>query len=82
MVEHRPSDRDVNWRPPVLGQSSPGQVKDLYTGSILMHVVILQTCHGVHLPTLKSFKNAKVVIQLYFHTSSSSIFMKFDTHKH
>ena len=32
--------------------------------------------------TLKSFKNAKVVIQLYFHTSSSSIFMKFDTHKH
>ena len=32
--------------------------------------------------TLKSFKNAKVVIQLYFHTSSSSIFMKFNTHKH
>ena len=32
--------------------------------------------------TLKSFKNAKVVIQLYFHTSSSLIFMKFDTHKH
>ena len=32
--------------------------------------------------TLKSFKNAKVIIQLYFHTSSSSIYMKFDTHKH
>ena len=34
----RPSDRDVNWRPPVQGQSSPVQVKDPYTGSILMHV--------------------------------------------
>ena len=37
---------------------------------------------GCHFDTLKSFKNAKVVIQLYFHTCSSSIFMKFDTHKH
>ena len=35
---HRPSDRDVNWRPPVHGQSSFVQVKDTYTGSILMHV--------------------------------------------
>ena len=29
----RPSDRDVNWRPPVQGQPSPVQVKDPYTGS-------------------------------------------------
>ena len=34
----RPSDRDVNWRPPVQGESSPVQVKGPYTGSILMHV--------------------------------------------
>ena len=34
---HRPSDRDVNWRPSVQGQSSPVQVKDPYIGSILMH---------------------------------------------
>ena len=34
----RPSDWDFNWRPPVQGQSSPVQVKDPYTGSILMHV--------------------------------------------
>ena len=33
----RPSDRDVNWRTPVQGQSSPVRVKDPYTGSILMH---------------------------------------------
>ena len=34
----RPSDRDVNWKHPVQGQSSPVQVKDLYTGSILMYI--------------------------------------------
>ena len=32
--------------------------------------------------TLKSFKNAKVVIQMFSHIYSSSILMKFDTHKH
>ena len=32
--------------------------------------------------TLKSFENAKVVIQMFFRISSSSILMKFDTHKH
>ena len=32
--------------------------------------------------TLKSFKNAKVVIQMFFIIYSSSILMKFDTHKH
>ena len=37
-TERRSLDRDVNWRPPVQGQSSPVQVKDPYTGSILMHV--------------------------------------------
>ena len=30
--------RDVNGRPPVQGQSSPVQVEDPYTGSILVHV--------------------------------------------
>ena len=38
MTVRRPSDRDINWRPPVQGQSSPVQVKDPYTGSILMYV--------------------------------------------
>ena len=51
----RPSDRDVNWRPPVQGQSSPVQVKDPYTGSILMHVG--SSCkhtgvYNVHLPRI------------------------------
>ena len=32
------SDRDVNWRTPVQGKSSPAQIKDPYTGSILMQV--------------------------------------------
>ena len=27
----RPSDRDVNWRPPVQGESSPVQVKELFS---------------------------------------------------
>ena len=36
---HRPSDRQVNWGPPMQGQSSPVRVKDPYTGSISMHVV-------------------------------------------
>ena len=27
----RPSDRDVNWRPPVQGESSPMQVKEPYS---------------------------------------------------
>ena len=31
-----PSEQNVNWRPPVQGQSSPVQVKDPYSGSILM----------------------------------------------
>ena len=35
---HSLSDPDVSWRPPVQGQSSPLQVKDPCTGSILMHV--------------------------------------------
>ena len=48
-----PSDRDVNWRPPVQGQSSPVQVKDPYTGSILM--LVGSSCkqtgvYNVHLP--------------------------------
>ena len=52
---NRPSDRDVNWRPPVQGQSSPVQVKDPYTGSILMHVG--SSCkhtgvYTVHLPRI------------------------------
>ena len=51
----RPSDRDVNWRPPVQGQLSHVQVKDHYTGSILMHVD--SSCkhtgvYYVHLPRI------------------------------
>ena len=34
----RPSDQDLNWRPSVQGLSSPVQIKDPYTGSIVMHV--------------------------------------------
>ena len=43
-----PSDRDVNWRPSVQGQSSPVQVKDPYTGSILMHVGLSCKHTGVY----------------------------------
>ena len=48
-------DRDINWRPHVQGQSSPVQVKDPYTFSILMHVG--SSCkhtgvYNVHLPRI------------------------------
>ena len=51
----RPSDRDVNWRPTVQRQSSPVQVNNPYTGSILMHVG--SSCkhtgvYNVHLPRI------------------------------
>ena len=53
-IVRRPSDRDVNWRPPVQGQSFPVQVKDAYTGSI-MHVgssCIHTGVYNVHLPKI------------------------------
>ena len=50
-----PSDWNDNWRLPLQGQSSPVQVKELYTGSILMHVG--SSCkhtrvYNVHLPRI------------------------------
>ena len=36
----RPSDRDINWRPPVQGQSPPVQVKDPHTISIRRNISI------------------------------------------
>ena len=47
--------RDLNWRPPVQRQSSPVQVKEPYTGFILMHVG--SSCkhtevYKVHLPRI------------------------------
>ena len=55
MIVRHPSDRDVNWRPPVQGQSFPVQVKDPYTGSILMHVgssFKYTGVYNVHLPRI------------------------------
>ena len=33
-IVHSPSDRDVNWMPPVKGQSSYVQVKKPYIGNL------------------------------------------------
>ena len=41
---HRPSDRNVNWMSPVQGESSPVQVKELYS-NLNMVTCRLSSCN-------------------------------------
>ena len=49
----RPSDRDVNWRPPVQGKSHPVQVKEPYGNSKWL-LVGLPGVYNVHLPRMSA----------------------------